>query len=156
MTTLAQFSKNMRRRGRAVENSGSELVRRATLLMVKGAAGATPVDTGEARSNWRVGVGAPPSAIIPPWAPYPKGSKANGAGVGERANLNAVVNVARGRIGGVKGRSGIGLTTALYVVNNSPQIGFLNNGRSNQAPGGFIQAAFAEASAGIRGARLLD
>jgi len=154
VATLLQFSRNIRRRGRQTVNSASRITRSAAKAALKAAIEATPVDTGEARSNWRVGAGAPPTAIIPPYSAYPKGSKANGAGRSERANAAAAYAAGRAKIDLIKGVPGVGLKTAIYVVNNSRQIGPLNSGRSSQAPGGFIEAATAEARLTVATSRI--
>jgi len=156
MAQVAQFSRNIRKRGRQVVNSASRAVRSSAKGALRGVIDATPVDTGEARSNWRVGVGAAPTAVIEPYSRYPKGSKANGAGRGERANAGAAYSVGASRIDSVRGVSGVGLKTAIFIVNNTRQIGFLNAGSSSQAPGGFIQAAFSGARESLRGFRLFD
>lgn len=156
MATIAQFSRNMRKRSRQVGNSATRAVKTASKASLRALVEATPVDTGEARSNWRVGIGAAPTAVIPPYVPYPKGSKANGAGRGEGANASAAISAGNARIDAVRGISGLGLTTAIIIANNSRQIGFLNAGSSQQAPGGFIESATARARASLIGFRLLE
>lgn len=153
MATLLQFSKNIRRRGRQVENGATELTRQVSKRTLRALVLATPVDTGEARSNWRVGIGAPATAVIPPYSPYPKGSKANGQGTGEGANASAAIAAGNARINGVRGTSG-GLKTAIFITNNTRQIDFLNSGSSQQAPAGFVQVAAAEARAALAGFRI--
>lgn len=154
MATLLQFSRNIRRRGRQVINSESRIVRQASKRALRALVLASPVDTGEFRSNWRVGIGAPATAVIAPYVAYPKNSKANGAGRSETANAAAAIAAGNARINSVRGVSGVGLKTAIYITNNTRQAPFLNAGRSDQAPGGFIQAASAEARASVRGARI--
>lgn len=154
MATAIQFSRNMRRRGRQVVNSASRTVRSASKEALRAVVLASPVDTGEFRSNWRVGLGRPATAVIPPYSPYPKNSKANGQGSSETANASAAIAVGNARINSVRGVSGVGLTTAIFISNNTRQASFLNAGSSSQAPGGFIQAATASARARVRGARI--
>lgn len=156
MATIAQFSRNMRKRSRQVGNGATRAVKTAAKASLRAVVEATPVDTGEARSNWRVGLGAQPTAVIPPYAPYPKGSKANGAGRGESANARAAIAAGNARIDSVRGVSGVGLTTAIIIANNTRQIGFLNAGSSKQAPGGFVEAAFASARLSLANFRLFD
>lgn len=149
MATLAQFSKNIRRRGRQVENAGTRLTKqvatRALISLVRG----TPADTGEHRSNWRVGIGAPTRAVIKPYAP------GRNLGIEENANASAAIAAGRARINSVKANSG-GLKTAIYVSNNAPAIGLLNSGSSRQAPAGFVDRALVEARSEIRNFRVFE
>lgn len=144
MPTLAQFSKNIRSRASQVENGGTRLVKavstRALIALVR----ATPVDKGVTRSNWRVGIGAPTRSVIPAYAPGKK------LGIGENANASAAIAVGRARINGVRKGNG-GLTTAIYISNNTSHIEKLNrSGGTNQNSPGWIQAALSEARSEIR------
>lgn len=145
MATLLQFSKNIRKRGKQVENGATRLTKSIAKAALRDLVWGTPVDTGEARSNWRVGIGGVPTAAIPPYHPYPKGSKANGQGMGESANASAAISAGIAKINSVRGISFVGLTTSIHIVNNAPHIGLLNSGSSNQSPGGFAQSASARA-----------
>lgn len=78
---------------------------------------ATPVRTGFARANWRPSIGAP--APTPVSFLDPTGS----------ATIGRITTVAR--------RVRVGDT--VYLVNRTPYIGELNEGKSPQAPAGFIQ-----------------
>jgi len=117
MPTL-QFSKSIRRRGKQVENASSEMVRRMAKASLKSLVINTRADTGVARSNWRVGVGAPPRKTIEAYSPYPKGSKANGQGMSENNNASAAISRGNARIASVKGVSGVGLTTGIFIRNS--------------------------------------
>lgn len=147
MNDIVQFSRNIRKRGRQVVNSGSAAVRTAAKAGLRSAVLATKADTGTARSNWRVGVGAPTSAVISAYSPYPKGSKANGQGIGETANAAAAISAGVERINSVRGVSGVGLKTAIFISNN---IGYLDKAMT---AGGF-EAAFREAQVSIKGFRI--
>lgn len=147
MATLAQFSQNIRKRGSQIENAGTRFTKAVAKRALRALVLATPVDTGRARSNWRVGIGAPTSAVIDPYSPGKK------LGIGERANANAAIAAGLARINSVRGASGRGggLQTAIYINNNTPYIGNLPNGKglndgySPQAAPGFIEAALLEA-----------
>lgn len=145
MATLAQFSQNIRKRGSQIENAGTRFTKAVAKRALRALVNATPVDTGRARSNWRVGIGAPTRAEI---EPYAEGKK---LGISERANANAAIAAGLARINSVRGVSGRGLETAIYINNNTPYIGNLPNGKglndgySKQAPPGFIEAALLEA-----------
>ena len=121
MPTL-KFSKNIRRMGRQFENSSSRLVRATAKATLKSLVMSTKVDKGVARSNWRVGVGGPTTSTIKAYSPYPKGSKANGQGMGERANASAAIAAGNAKINSLVGISGVGLKTSLYISNNLPYI----------------------------------
>jgi len=149
MATLAQFSRNIRRTGSDIENGGTRLVKATSVRALKSLVRNTPADKGVARSNWRVGIGAPTRSVIGAYAP---GSK---LGINESANASAAIAAGRARINSVRGTSG-GLTTAIYITNAAPYIGRLNSGYSGQAPAGFIEIALLEAKAEILGFRLFQ
>lgn len=148
MPTL-QFSKSIRRLGRQVENSASELVRATARRTLKSLVLQTKVDKGVARSNWRVGIGAPARSVIDAYVRYPKGSKANGQGIGETANAQATIRAGFARINAVKGISGAGLKTGIFISNN---ISYLDKA---MLPGA-VETAMMEASAAVRGFKFLD
>ena len=148
MATLAQFSRNIRRRGSQIENSATRIVKATSSRALRSLVRNTPVDKGIARSNWRVGVGAPTRAVIAAYAP---GSK---LGINESANASAAISAGLARIQSVRGVSGRGLETAIYITNAVPYIGKLNSGSSTQAPAGFVETALLEAKAELAGFRV--
>lgn len=150
MATLAQFSKNIRRRGRQVENASTRIVKRVSIKALKILVTGTPVDTGQHRSNWRVGIGAPTRAVIAPYSP------GKNLGINESGNANAAIAAGRARIESVRGKPGVGLTTAIYISNNAPAITKLNSGSSTQSPGGFVEMASAAARAEIANFRVFQ
>lgn len=150
MATLAQFSRNIRKRGSQIENSATRVVKQASARALKALVRGTPVDTGRARSNWRVGIGAPTSAEIDPYSP------GRHLGINESANANAAIAAGLARINSVKGKAGLGLTTAIYISNNTKYIGRLNSGYSKQAPAGFVEKALIEAKLEIAGFRVFE
>ena len=86
----------------------------------------TPVKTGKARSNWRVGVNRAPRGVIKAIAETAAITKAG-------KTIKAAANKNPGR-------------NRLLIVNNAPYICRLNSGWSSQAPALFIERAirFAE------------
>ncbi len=85
----------------------------------------TPVDTGFARANWRPTRNSP--STRPVTALDPTGS----------ATIARIAAVARSyRLG-----------DTLYNVNRAPYIGLLNQGRSPQAPAGFVGSAVSSGTA---------
>lgn len=147
MATLAQFSKNIRRRGRQIENSGTRMVKAAATRSLRSLVFGTKVDKGVARSNWRVGIGAPTRSVIEAYTPYPKGSKGGGAGMSEGANAMGAISAGSARIASVKGVSGAGLKTAIFISNNIPY-------PNTAFPTGMVSTALMEAQAEIRGMRV--
>lgn len=83
---------------------------------------ATPVDTGKARSNWRVSIGGPITSEIETFGP---GSTASASAIAAGFSIFARY---------VPGQD-------IYIRNNVPYIGALNRGHSKQAPPGYIEAA---------------
>ena len=149
MTDIAQFSRNIRKRGRQVVNSSSEAVRRSARVALKSVVLSTKVDTGQARSNWRVGAGAAPTAVIKAYVQYRKGSKGNGAGIAESANAAATIAAGVAKINSVRGVSGVGLKTAIILTNN---VSWLDRA----TPAGILQIATREAQGSLRGFRIFS
>lgn len=141
-----QFSKNIRKRGRQFENSSSEVVRQMAKRTLRSLVQNTKVDKGVARSNWRVGIGAPTRSVIGAYSPYPKGSKANGMGSSETANAAAAIAAGNARINSVRGISGVGLKTAIFISNNTPYI-------EKAIIGGGVEISIREAEAVLRSFR---
>lgn len=81
----------------------------------------TPVDTGKARSNWRVSIGAPIGGEIDTFGP---GSTASASSIA--AGFAVFARYVPGE--------------DIYIRNNVPYIGRLNRGYSKQAPAGYIEA----------------
>ena len=142
MATLLQFSKNMRSRASTIRNAPVRIQRKAAFAALKVAASGTPVDRGVARSNWRISIGARTFAVIPAYSP------GKNLGIGERANLNAVLAVGRAKLRELKVRQ------AVILTNNADHIDLLNEGSSSQSSGGFIQAAAAAAQLSIASTRV--
>lgn len=146
MATLAQFSRNIRRRGTQVENSAKRAVQTVSKRALRSLVLGTKVDKGVARSNWRVGIGAPTRAVISAYTPYPKGSKANGQGMSERANANAAIAAGNARINGLPRGP---VTKAVYITNAIPY--------GRQAfPAGMVSTALLEARVALRGFRVFE
>lgn len=148
MATLAQFSQNIRKRGSQIENAGTRFVKATAKRALKNLVNATPVDTGRARSNWRVGIGAPVSSRIETY--------------GSSTAARAAISAGFARINSVKGVSGGGggLKTAIYICNpldypgHLPNQRGLNDGASSQAPAYYIETALAEAVGAIGNMRV--
>lgn len=148
MATLAQFSQNIRKRGSQIENAGTRFVKATAKRALKALVNATPVDTGRARSNWRVGIGA---SVRSPIGTY-----------GSGASAKAAISAGFARINSVRGVSGAGggLKTAIYISNpldypgHLPNNKGLNDGASKQAPAYYIETAIAESTSAIQNMRV--
>lgn len=92
----------------------------------------TPVDTGEARSNWLVGIDNIPGGKVSPHSP------GKGLGVGETANASSTIKIGIDRINRFKPEH-----RSIFIVNNTPYIDKLDNGSSAQAPNGMTGAGLA-------------
>lgn len=148
MASMIQFSKNMRRRGKQLENAATGITRAGAKAALIAVVFNTPADKGVARSNWRVGIGAPATAVIPAYSPGKK------LGKGETANASAAIAAGKARLNASLGSFGGGLKTSVYLSNNVPYIEKLNEGSSDQAAEGFIQTAILAAVGAIRGFKI--
>lgn len=114
--------------GRRVERNGPAIARRAALAIDQAVVTSTPVDTGRARSNWQVRLGAPVTEQRDPYTPGTGG--ATGA-----ANAQAAIAQARAALVAYRGGG-----QEIYISNPLPYIGRLNEGSSAQAPANFVEA----------------
>jgi hypothetical protein len=122
MATMAQFSRNIRKRGSQVENAGARIVRRTAKRALKVLVNMTPVDTGLTRSNWRVSIGSRTYATIPAYSPGRK------LGMRERANANAAISEGFSVINRLRPGRGNSLGSSLYITNNTPYLEYIHKG----------------------------
>lgn len=135
MGDLDSFSKRIRILGKRVEENSDALVRKVAVAIDTTVVLATPVDTGRARSNWQVGIGAAPTGTLDS---YGAGSSANVA----IANGKRVIQQYNERHAG----------KYIHITNNLPYIVPLNNGHSAQAPAGYVEKAVVVGVATVQGA----
>ena len=128
MATLQDLSARMKRWKQRLPKAASDLNLNVSAAMVESLVLETPVDTSQALSNWTVGINEAPTDFIPPIIPGAHGST-QGASADEA--YQAAVSVL-----GTKQPGDV-----VYISNNAPYIGDLNDGTSTQAPSGFIEAA---------------
>ncbi len=123
---------------RGLNRLGEKVVSKITLDLTANLIEATPVDVGWARSNWVPAIGTPFITNLR----GVEATSANAAAAKSRQD-NATSVIATGyklAMGNV------------FVSNNVPYIGRLNDGSSNQEPAGFVQRAIAKAvTVDIRG-----
>ena len=133
MPDLANFGRRIERVGDDVEDGVNRVVRQAAVAVNQTVILATPVDTGRARANWQVGVGAPVLEATEDVDP----------------NGNATINRNNGKIALRQKRQ------TVYISNNVAYIGRLNAGSSAQAPAGFVEEAVSTGVSAVEGARVL-
>lgn len=134
MATLLQFSQNIRKRGSQIQNETGATVKRAAKRALKVLITGTRVDTGLARSNWRVSLGGQTRSVIPPYNPGKK------QGIGEAANRRAALaagNAVLNRIGRGKLVQSVKITNSVYYIDYA-------------VIPGTVEEAVAEAEAEIR------
>lgn len=127
--TLEEFAKWTRHAAQVTENNVAQVVRKCALVIDGAVVLATPVDTGRARSNWVVSLDQPVTTTREPYRP---GKARSTEGENSRAAL-------------AQGQMAIARYTPqnreIFITNNLPYIGRLNNGYSGQAPAGFVETA---------------
>lgn len=132
MASLGEFAQRIRTRGRKAAEKVDERVRKTALVIARELVLSTPVDTSRARSNWVVGLGGAETAEVP----------ASSAG--------ATISAAESEIARRKAGQDI------YISNNVPYIGRLNDGSSAQAPAQFVEQAIQRGVTSGRDTRIVD
>lgn len=154
MATVAEFSRNIRKRASNIENGSVALVKRVAKTALRELVNGTPVKTGRARSNWRVSVGGTATAIIEPRA------DPGGRGFAERTVASATISEGIAKIntlGVGRNRFGSGQAGAsLRISNNVPYLDKLRSGSSKQQPNDWVAEALMKAQSELAGARLLE
>lgn len=131
---LKQFSTRIRKIGQGVEVRVHTTVARTAGVCLSTVIPATPVDTGRARGNWQVSVDSPITSPI------------------ERLDRTGQAAIKDGiqRANTYRGNGQV-----IYITNNVPYIGALNDGSSSQAPANFVELAVIAALRFVRGARIV-
>jgi len=131
MAEFSDFGRRMRARGKNVVRNADRLVRRCALAADQALVVSTPVDTGRARSNWLVSLDQP---VTSPREEYFPGAEGSTGGPNAQAAIDQGRRVIETYDGDSPGAS-------IYIANNLPYIGRLNEGWSAQAPAGFVEQA---------------
>lgn len=121
--SLKRLARRIRKLGDEVVEGGIRRRRQVAIAIDQPLVSSTPVDTGAARSNWLVGLGAPRRETIPPLA---NGESATQPSVQAATSLIKSSNAPE---------------QPIYISNNLPYIRRLNDGYSAQAPANFVQIA---------------
>lgn len=116
---MAEYSKH------ALDSEINKEIRALALNILSGVTLSTPVDTGRARGNWQVGITHAETGTLDT-------SDKGGA---------LTIRVGASKIGGAKTIP----YPAIYISNNLPYIGRLNQGSSTQAPKFFVESAIKRA-----------
>ena len=136
------FKKRINDIANGVEKNADTMMRKTVITVASAVVLRTPVDTGRARANWRTNIGGP---LVAPVTSFPVGKK----GSSGAAAAGQAINDANTKMNGYKGGAPV------YLSNNLPYIGRLNQGHSKQAPAGFVESAIAAGLRAIRSARLV-
>jgi len=142
--SLSTFNKRMNELGRRLDRNVPKFMRKLALVVDQTVVVATPVDTGRARSNWRVSVNAP---LRDTTNAYVLGEKGSTTG----QNTGAAIAQAKEAVSRVDSSRDV-----IYISNNLPYIGRLNDGYSAQAPAGYVESAIGAATNVTRVAKLLE
>lgn len=110
-----------------LERRTTDLMRMATIEFYRQITISTPHDTGRARWGWNITVNAPSNTVPPPGI-YPMPT----------IDLHMENPI-----------DSITVTDSIYITDNVPYIGKLNNGYSRQAPARFVELAAARIQAAI-------
>lgn len=143
MPSIEDFPFRMQKRISQLNRGLTVLVRNVVMAADRTCVETTPVDTGEARSNWIVSVGAPDESVRPAYIPYPKYS-----GPALEETGNAAAAIAQGGIA----LNGFDITAkdTVYIQNNLPYIGKLNDGTQSKQSANMLEQG---AQAGIEALR---
>jgi len=136
MGSLGEFRSRIGIIATGVEVNATELQRKVAAVVDQVVTLATPVDTGQARSNWQVGLDRAPDSVRPTLGPGTEGAQ-------------AAIDEARAKIAGSHpGRE-------IHITNNLPYIRRLNEGSSAQAPANFVEEGIARGAAAVPGVKLV-
>ncbi len=130
MASPRSFAKKMRAYKDDISKQVNEVKKQAVQEIVLQVVPDTPVLTGQARSNYYTTNGSP-SAAVTAYGPFTQ---------------DGYQSINRMRIALQGAKPGV----PMFITNNLPYIGRLNDGYSAQAPANFIQIAIARAQGIIR------
>lgn len=119
MATLKQFNLRISKIAADIELEANTVKKKAAIAIDQVVTLATPVKTGRARANWRVGLDEP----------------VKGTTEDTDTNGQATLQAAKNKI------NTAGNGDDIFISNSLPYIGQLNVGSSAQAPAGFVERA---------------
>lgn len=118
---ISELSKDLKRTNNQLEKELIKMFKGATFAHVSAVIDATPVDTSKAVTNWRANIDVPATDVVGPGVSSRKGSAAQSARSKAKGMARPAVNA-------------LGLDRTLYITNNVPYIGLLNNGSPVHRP----------------------
>lgn len=121
MSNPDEFVSRMRKRAAEFDEKRNELVRTVVIAASSSVIQATPVDTGRARNNWLLSLRTPDESVDMDGSFQKSGQTA-------QTNIETTIKKRKSN-------------EVVYLQNNLPYIGRLNDGWSDQAPANFIQSA---------------
>lgn len=136
MAAADKFAAIMREYAKAVRENAAEGVRITALAVDQTVVTATPIDTGQARLNWLVGVNRIPTEVKD--APE---SPAEGT--------NRALSRARRMLKKLKPGASVAISNGVHYIHE------LNNGKSRQAPANFVEKAVQTGKQAAKAVRLL-
>ena len=110
---------------REIHAAVAEASRGLALAVLEGVVARTPVKSGRARANWQAGLERPPEGVL------------------NETDKDGLTTIARGRAAISRARP----FETIWIVNNLPYIGVLEQGSSRQAPRGMATATLAALAA---------
>lgn len=142
MATLTDLAVLMDGLGARVSDFGNQVKKDVATTVLTDLVQVTPIDTGEAVSNWQVTLDSPAQSILPAFAPAPKGRMVKGTWEHKadpvataQGNVPPTIDAGNNTIQGAQPGQPI------FITNNAEQIVPLNEGSSVQAPSGFVDRA---------------
>ena len=131
MSNLAKLARDLHILASELPEKANEVVRVFAIEALNNLILATPVDTGRARSNWFVNANNPDSSVS------------------QNTDFNSNMSTQVGKLSKLQGFESV------WISNNLPYIGVLNDGHSQQAPVGFVEKAVEAAGSAIANAKIL-
>jgi len=126
--TLLDLSKSLEKRALSFEAKFTANLNKIALQVLDDLIKVTPVDTSRALSNWRIGIGEPPSGFI---EAYFEGSE----GSTQMSSAKQAYEIGRFDVSLRK------FGEPIYISNTAPYIVDLDRGNSTQFAGGFAERA---------------
>lgn len=157
MATLAGFNVRMQTITTTIGKNVGKKMKSAAISVLKQVVRTTPVDTGAARSNWRVDVGVAPVGEIPAYFPY-IGFLATGVvrnRLNETTNARFAIAVGELQLARFIGPDSIFISNEVKRFTPKGYIQVLNRGRSRQAPRDFVRKAVNKALSGVSNVRVI-
>lgn len=152
MADLNVFGKGMKGVAKNFPNAVNRTIQQMAGGILQALVSATPVDTGHARANWQVGVGAPIDDELDPTVRTGPARDSKGRFTGGPRTTTTTERSAQATL--TAGKSALSARQPeqpIFITNNVPYIGRLNEGWSAQAPAGFVQIAIQSALSRFQG-----